>query len=250
MVRQSSGTHLCLAQGHGGEARDRLRWLGRVFIGNQNHWTDQPSPRLGRETVPPGDDQAAESAARLRGTALTEKVVHWPGALGENGQRAAQTGDGRLNIHGAADATFSCSAHDALILEKCPGNDVDIAASSICGIRDDSTILKRHNSRIEKNVATGCLSPALNGRIDFAVDETDRIDGLHSDIPAARLGCVRSDGTIVVAEKLRPGVDRDVSGVRRTGAAGRDGAVIVECHGLAGRDGDVAPRGARSCSLR
>lgn len=189
--------------------------LPGIFIMSKCQRTHQPPARLGRNGVPPRHNKAAELAMCLRGTALGDQILRLKWSLGQSGQGAAQTGHRRLNIHGAAQAELRRSAHETrLIGEKRPCRDVDVAPLSLDGLRQDLAILKSHGGRIDRDVAPGGSRTALNRRVDLAVHKPDRIGGLHRDIPPAGLAGLRRHGSIL-AEELRTGVDRNVSGIGR-----------------------------------
>ena len=106
-----------------------------------------------------------------------------------------------------------------MVGKKRPGCDVDVAACSLHGLRKDLTVLERHNGRIDRNIAAGCGRSALNRRIDLAVHEPDSIGGLHGNIPTTGLAGFRGHRRILT-EELSAGIDGNVAGIGRAGAAG------------------------------
>ena len=150
---------------------------------------------------------------------LLQESVGLQRTLGQCGQAAAQIRNGGLNIHGTAQPELRRGADDTgLIGEKGPGDDVDVAACSLHGLSGDLAVLERDDCGVEKDVAPRGVGAALDGGAQLTIDESDGLRGLNGDVPAARLTGLRRDGAII-AEKLSAGVDGDVAGIGRAGAA-------------------------------
>lgn len=194
--------------------RDRLV---ACHLGERAH---QPSARFDRERFPSGQHEAAQLAAYLRCAPLGEQRLSQQGALRQGRQRVAQAGNRGLNSHGTAQSELRRRVHDTgLVGKEGPCDDADVAALPLHGLSRNLAILEGDNGRIEEDVSARCIGAALDRGVQLTVNESDGIGGLHGDITAAGLGCCCRHGGIL-AEELRAGIDGNVTGIRRAGAAG------------------------------